>query len=424
MPVTVLQPRPIHGNKDAAAAPMTMFNHIKHLSLLVALGGLSGCLEPTDHIPDTSITSSSGATDTSDPTTTTTGDPPTSTTEGASSTTGTTMHVCGDGVRDDGEDCDDGPKNADNAACTASCAVNVCGDGLILADTEACDDGSKNADDAACTASCEVATCGDGKLLAGVEVCDDGVNDGAYGSCAGDCMAKASYCGDGILDDGNEECDSPDDPACLASCMLARSCLVIHESDASLQSGPRTIYPVDPMTPVEVYCDMDTDGGGYTFLKVDVDSANNDLPYPANKAEMICAQHGMQLFIPRSPEHLLAAYGVATVDNVAPVGGGDKGSSVDYLQILAIYPVTSGKSCLGKALNPEDCPQWSSSDGEAWFVSDVSKNNGEPDPDGACTGCSMTYTWNPDATLKNSKTIPGSGGSSLRFLCDVADKLP
>jgi len=405
---------------------MTMFYRVKSLLLLTALGGLSGCLDPNSVTTDTDASSSS------------TGDELTSTTSGSTSdessssvgestdspTTGLVLPVCGDGVLDVGEGCDDGEANAETAACTPECELNVCGDGQIFAGQEECDAGANNADDAACTSSCKAATCGDGHVLADLEVCDDAVNDGSYDSCSADCTARAPHCGDGVLEVDKEECDDAEDPACLSSCMLARSCQVIHVSDPTLQSGPRTIYPLDPLTPVEVFCDMATDGGGYTFLKADVDSPMNDLPYPAAKAETICADYGMQLFIPRSKAHLASAYGVAVVDNVAPVGGGIKGSSADYLQILGIYPLIVGKSCLGKPLTPRDCDEWAASDGEPWYVSDITKNVSEPDPDSTCKGCSMIYTWNPDGTVKNYKALFGTGGSSLRFMCDVGDKLP
>ena len=405
---------------------MTMSYRVKSLLLLTTLGGLSGCLEPTSHITDSDPgTSSSGDASTTSSGTSSTGEPSTTTGESTENpTTGIVMPVCGDGMVDDGEGCDDGEANAKDAACTPECEKYVCGDGYIRAGMEECDDGPQNADDAVCTSSCKAANCGDSHVLANIEVCDDGKNDGSYNSCSLDCTARAAHCGDGVPEVDKEECDSAEDPACLSSCKLARSCLVIHESDAQLQSGPRTIYPLDPTTPVAVVCDMDTDGGGYSFLKVDVDSPQNDLPYPASKAEMICAQYGMHLFVPRSPAHLASAYGFATVDNVPPVGGGSKGSSVDYLQILGIYPVTVGKSCLADALIPIDCPEWAASDGEVWYVSDVVKNPSEPDPDSTCKGCSMVYTWNLDGTVKNYKTVPGFGGTSLRFLCDVGDKLP
>lgn len=62
-----------------------------------------------------------------------------------------------------------------------------CGNGVVEAG-EACDDGAANADDAACTALCAVATCGDGLVHAGVEECDDGGSP-RHDGCADDCTA-------------------------------------------------------------------------------------------------------------------------------------------------------------------------------------------------------------------------------------------
>ena len=90
---------------------------------------------------------------------------------------------------DDDEACYDGPSNADNAPCTSTCALNVCGDGLLLADVEECDDGPDNADAVACTSICTKNVCGDGMVFEGVEECDDtypqfsGGGDGCSATC-------------------------------------------------------------------------------------------------------------------------------------------------------------------------------------------------------------------------------------------------
>ena len=392
---------------------------------LVAVTGV-GCLSSrggpleSDSDSDSDASSDASSAASTGPTLTTTG-PDTTTSTGDDPSSGGPVTACGDGTQDPGEACDDGDANAPGAPCTPDCTVNVCGDGHRLADVEDCDDGQANADDAPCTSACKAATCGDGLVLADGEQCDDGKNDGSYGSCTADCSARGPHCGDAVQDP-EEECDS-DDPSCIA-CTVATSCLKIHDTDPNLQSGPRMIFPIGPDMPLSVYCDMTSDGGGYTLLKVDIDSELNDLPYPAKKAESTCAMFGMQLLVPRSPDHLAVAHMVAVGDNIPPVGGGEKPSGADYLQILGIYPKQSSKSCIGKALNPAACPQWAASDGGPWFVSDQVKNPAEPDPDGACLGCSMIYTWNPDASVKNYKSLPNPGGSSLRFMCDVGDKLP
>jgi cysteine-rich repeat protein len=63
--------------------------------------------------------------------------------------------VCGDGVVDGGEACDDGPDNADDAACKSDCTLQVCGDGSV-GPGETCDDGNQQNGDGCentCTAS-------------------------------------------------------------------------------------------------------------------------------------------------------------------------------------------------------------------------------------------------------------------------------
>ena len=50
---------------------------------------------------------------------------------------------CGDGTKDIGEECDDG-NTEDGDACTSTCKINVCGDGLINVGVEECDDAERN----------------------------------------------------------------------------------------------------------------------------------------------------------------------------------------------------------------------------------------------------------------------------------------
>jgi cysteine-rich repeat protein len=123
--------------------------------------------------------------------------------------------VCGNGIIDPGEECDDGlPGSAtcdpdctvaycgdsivnpargeecdtgvETAACDADCTVRVCGDGYVNpAAGEECDDANVINSDA-CLSTCSVARCGDGFIWVGVEVCDDGNTVGGDG-CAADC---------------------------------------------------------------------------------------------------------------------------------------------------------------------------------------------------------------------------------------------
>ena len=165
--------------------------------------------------------------------------------------------LCGNGIIDDGETCDDGD-TAMNDGCSSTCAIEsgwnctgtpsncttTCGDGII-AGVESCDDGTTAAGDG-CSSTCSVETgwncsgtpsncsviCGDG-LLIGDESCDDGnaaLNDGcnnicdveAGWICTGTPSNCITTCGDGLAA-GLESCDdgnsAPND-GCSSTCMI------------------------------------------------------------------------------------------------------------------------------------------------------------------------------------------------------------
>jgi cysteine-rich repeat protein len=147
--------------------------------------------------------------------------------------------VCGDGLLDAMEACDDGNATAGDG-CPSDCTVvepgfrcivpgarctPICGDGNIRGG-ETCDDGNRDPGDG-CSPFCltepgwDCSTgvcvyrgsydggeptlyCGDG-IVSGAEECDVGPANGADGSpCSSECAYL--YCGDGIVT-GREECD-------------------------------------------------------------------------------------------------------------------------------------------------------------------------------------------------------------------------
>jgi cysteine-rich repeat protein len=152
----------------------------------------------------TTTTTTDASTDaaTADPTETGTGGSSSSSSSGPNP-----EPVCGDGVVEGDEACDQGAANADGAACTSACALATCGDGLVHLGVEQCDDGDADDNDA-CLTTCVKATCGDGLVHLGVEECDDG-NDDDADTCVDGC--KDASCGDGFVqpgeacDDGNNE---------------------------------------------------------------------------------------------------------------------------------------------------------------------------------------------------------------------------
>lgn len=137
---------------------------------------------------------------------------------------------CGDTILNPGvELCDDGNTNNEDT-CLANCLANVCGDGYLDAAAEECDDGEPLAegedpsemeppvDGDGCSASCKLEGCGDGVVLA-PEECDDG-NEQDDDTCDHECTLEV--CGDGVkqavedCDDGNVQ----DDDLCTSACKL------------------------------------------------------------------------------------------------------------------------------------------------------------------------------------------------------------
>ncbi len=189
---------------------------------------------------------------------------------------------CGDGLLGPGEACDDG-NQSDQDDCTNACASPSCGDGVVKQGAETCDDGNDDNSDA-CLNTCILAECGDGVVEVGVEECDD-ANDDDLDACSDACLAAS--CDDGIqngdetdLDCGGDcpKCelgaacavdDDCDEVTCLeGACIDVRSCKTIHASDGELPDG---VYPIDPdgQEPgagFDAYCDMSTDGGGWTLV--------------------------------------------------------------------------------------------------------------------------------------------------------------
>ncbi|HEY8378931.1 MAG TPA: DUF4215 domain-containing protein [Nannocystis sp.] len=139
--------------------------------------------------------------------------------DGDACTNACTNAVCGDGIVGPGEMCDDGNMN-DEDDCTNACAPASCGDGIVQVGEE-CDDGNM-VDTDACLSTCAAAKCGDGVVQEGVEACDD-ANDVDTDACLSTCAA--AVCGDGVVQEGVEECDDGnmvDSDACLSTCAAAK----------------------------------------------------------------------------------------------------------------------------------------------------------------------------------------------------------
>ncbi|MBN2576974.1 MAG: DUF4215 domain-containing protein, partial [Deltaproteobacteria bacterium] len=159
---------------------------------------------------------------------------------------------CGNGVEDEGEQCDIGPDvGQEGAGCTKTCQIvdgfecpefgkpcqliAKCGDGHLTS-SETCDDGNETSGDG-CSADCSTIEdgyqcrvpgrecrpfCGDSKLI-GTELCDDGNSESGDG-CSSTCQIEPGFdcpelgqpcvgavCGNGKRET-NENCDCGTDP--------------------------------------------------------------------------------------------------------------------------------------------------------------------------------------------------------------------
>ena len=135
-----------------------------------------------------------------------------------------TPAACGDSLVGPGEECDVGTMNSDTGACTSMCKNAACGDAVVQQGVESCDNGSNNADTAECTTECKQAACGDKLIQEGVEECDDGAANADNAGCTTEC--KTNVCGDGKVKNGKEECDdgaaNADNAACTSMCKAAK----------------------------------------------------------------------------------------------------------------------------------------------------------------------------------------------------------
>ena len=162
-------------------------------------------------------------------------------------------HRCGNGIIEIGEECDDGNINTGDG-CTPTCKIErpepVCGNGS-QEEGEECDDGNL-ADGDGCSKKCTIEPiCGNGKKEKG-EDCDDGNladGDGCSSSCKFEFGFPIPVCGNGIKE-MNEDCDDgnlTDGDGCSALCEIEKAPEPTPEKEEELffiiEPKPVTIFP-------------------------------------------------------------------------------------------------------------------------------------------------------------------------------------
>jgi hypothetical protein len=192
--------------------------------------------------------------------------------EGTRGTPGDTDGIGGDAAGGDTEGAD----------CTVTGCTHLdtdCASGVCNAQTGVCDTVPLTATTpcgAQSTTTCGASLRCDGSghcastAAADGTVCED-CNAGA-GNCGG-CRSFSctDRCGNDLIDaEFGEECDGDSSDACPGRCRpdctcLLRDCRDVLRMDEAVADGAHTVRTEDN-TEVSVYCDMTTDGGGWTLL--------------------------------------------------------------------------------------------------------------------------------------------------------------
>jgi len=153
-----------------------------------------------------------------------TGDDPSGSTSPPTSTTTLTPTTGATPTSGDTPDTTSGSPG--DATSTGDAPAAVCGNGIVE-EPEACDDGfDGNQQGNSCTEACEAAACGDGHVqVDNAEACDHGalnVENPGYNQCSTGCL-RGGHCGDGLVQaGGGEECELSARPDGAANCAMCR----------------------------------------------------------------------------------------------------------------------------------------------------------------------------------------------------------
>ncbi len=177
----------------------------------------------------------------------------------------------------------------------------------------------------------------------------------------------------------------PSGIACVnGTCVTSTSCLAIKQGNPAAASGDYTI-DIDgpgPRAPITVYCDMTTDGGGYTQYRVTGGISTSRFDQ-ANS----CTALGLKIAVPRTEAHLRAMHA--------------KYGPSFFQTVPGVYGLAAG-NFTGCAMNSSSScgNNWKALGGGSWFA----KNGAYSEPNGDYSpGCWLG--------VENGQTLDGSGFS-------------
>lgn len=296
----------------------------------------------------------------------------------------------------------DSSTSVDDSSTPADSSVNDSGasDDSGFPDSGIADSGLADTGDLCTLAACSPnATCA---VAGGMASCTctngysgDGKTCSNIDDCAPNPCANGGSCADGIA---SFTCTCANGFSGATCNVYPPSCAAIKAANAGAGDGDFVIDPdgAGPLGTLTVFCDMTTDGGGYTYYPVTGAIATTSYS-EANS----CTALGLQMVIPRTEAHLNAMW--------------TKYGSGYFATVPGVYGLAAGNytTCAMNSSDPTCGVNWRSLDGGPWFARDqaLSEPNGDYTPGVWLSASSL----DSHGLIFNDTPAGGSTGSS--YIC-------
>lgn len=179
------------------------------------------------------------------------------------------------------------------------------------------------------------------------KVCDRNIDD-----CAPNPCLNGGTCADG-LNAYTCTCATYYTGTTCATYTLPASCKAIKTATPSATDGMYTIDPdgTGAFAPLSVFCDMTTDGGGYTSYVID-----NGISTSRFDQANSCTALGLNLVVARTAAHLAALFG--------------KYGDGYFRTVPGVYGLAAGdySDCAMNSSDPVCAANWKALGGGAWFA--------------------------------------------------------